>query len=66
MAKSTMSEHYANATIDLEQMTITELTKDSERSYSLRALLERWDGVEGISLRLSTERQLPEWGVEEA
>lgn len=57
MAKKSKSIAFTNATIDLRDMTIAELKKDSVVVSSLQDLLEEWDGVEGISLVIKQDIQ---------
>lgn len=57
MAKKTKSIAFSNATIDLEDMTITELKKDSVLVTSLDEVLKEWNGVEGISLVIRQDIQ---------
>lgn len=52
MAETVRSESFANATIDLNDMTITEYGDDFVKCYSLQELLKRWDGVVGITLSI--------------
>lgn len=59
MAKAYKSEKYTKAMINLEDKTITEVTKDDCIIYSLEELLKRWDGIENISISLSTDEEIP-------
>lgn len=59
MAKITKSTSFSKAVIDMEAMTITEITKDEEKTYSLTKLLEEWNGVEGISLTIKQDDEIP-------
>ena len=40
-------------------MTITEYNKDDCKTYNLRQLLEDWDKVEGISLTIKQDDEIP-------
>ncbi|MBC5688200.1 YonK family protein [Mediterraneibacter sp. NSJ-55] len=60
MAKFTKSTTFKNAVIDLDEETITEFTKDDTRVYSLKKLLKDWDGVEGISITIKQDDEIPE------
>lgn len=59
MAKSCKSEKYTKAIINLEDKTITEITKDNCIIYSLEELLKRWDGIENINISFSTDEEIP-------
>jgi hypothetical protein len=59
MAKSTKSISFKNAVISKDDMKITEYMKDETKSYSLLNLIEEWDGVEGISLTIKQDNDIP-------
>ena len=59
MAKLSKSTTFKNATIYLNDMTITEYNKDDCKTYNLRQLLEDWDKVEGISLTIKQDDEIP-------
>lgn len=59
MAKLSKSTTFKNATINLNDMTITEYNKDDCKTYNLRQLLEDWDKVEGISLTIKQDDEIP-------
>ncbi len=59
MAKVSKSMSFKNAVIDLENNTITEFTKDDTKIYGLRDILETWDGIEGISIAIKQEDEMP-------
>lgn len=59
MSMVVKSESFENAIIDTSDMTITEYDTDSVRTYSLLALLKRWDGVVGVTLTIRRSIQLP-------
>lgn len=59
MATAVRSESFTNAVIDSEDMTITEYTPDSMRTYSLSEFLKRWDGIPDIVLSISRSVPLP-------
>ncbi len=54
MAQQKTNVTFKNATIDFEdeEITITETTKDSENTYSLTKILEKFKGIEGITLQI--------------
>lgn len=59
MAKISKSMIFKNAIIDENDMTITEITKDSTNVYSLQNLLHEWHGIEGISLTIKQDNEIP-------
>lgn len=50
MAKVTKSMTFKNATICLEDMTITEYEKDDVREYSIIDALRDWDMIDGLDI----------------
>lgn len=59
MAKISKSMIFKNAIIDENDMTITEITKDSTNVYSLQNLLHEWHGIEGVSLTIKQDNEIP-------
>lgn len=59
MAKKSKSVAFKNATISMKDMTITEYVKDETKAYSLKKVLEEWDGIDNISLTLKIEDEIP-------
>lgn len=59
MAKASKSIAFKNATIDKAEGTITEFTKDDTKVYSIEKLLEDWDQIEGISLTIKQDDDVP-------
>lgn len=59
MAKTSKSIAFKNATIDKAEGTITEFTKDDTKVYSIEKLLEDWDQIEGISLTIKQDDDVP-------
>lgn len=59
MAKASKSIAFKNAVIDKAEGTITEFTKDDTKVYSIEKLLEEWDQVEGISLTIKQDDDVP-------
>ena len=55
MARKSLSVSFKNAVIDYENMTITEINKDSEEEFDLREVLKGWNGVMGVSLTLKQD-----------
>ena len=43
MAKLSKSISLKNAEINVDDMTITEVTKDDEKTYSLKKILQDWN-----------------------
>lgn len=65
MASVVKSENFENATIDINDMTITEYGRDDTKSYSLLELLKRWDGIPNITLSVRKIETLPPDGRDE-
>lgn len=59
MAKASKSIAFKNAVIDKDEMTITEFSKDDTKVYSLNKVIEDWDGIEGISLTIKQDNDVP-------
>ena len=59
MAKASKSIAFKNAVIDKAEGTITESTKDDTKVYSIEKLLEDWDQIEGISLTIKQDDDVP-------
>lgn len=59
MAKASKSIAFKNAVIDKVEGTITEFTKDDTKVYSIEKLLEDWDQIEGISLTIKQDDDVP-------
>ena len=54
--KKNLSLSLKNATIDLEDMTITEYTKDDSETFSLiNDVLSMFDGIDGVSISIKKE-----------
>lgn len=53
MAKLSKSISLKNAEINVDDMTITEVTKDDEKTYSLKKILQDWNGISVFLLLLS-------------
>lgn len=60
MAFRVKQERYKNATIDCEDMTLTEYEKDEARTYDLNEILARWDGVANITISIQRREELPQ------
>ena len=59
MAKKTKSISFKNATISVPDSTITEYFKDETKTYSIKALLDSWDGIDGVSLTIKLDEDAP-------
>ena len=59
MAKKSKTIAFNNATINKEDMTITEYNKDDVKTYSIKKLIEEWDGIDGISLTIKQDDDVP-------
>lgn len=60
MAKQSKSVSFKNATINFDNMTILELTKDDEKIFSLEKVLKDWEGIDGISLTIKYDDEIDE------
>ena len=56
--KKSMSCTINNATIDMKNMTVTEVIKDEEFVYDLEKILKEWDQVEGISIAIKKDSKV--------
>ena len=59
MAKASKFIAFKNAVIDKAEGTITEFTKDDTKVYSLDKLIEDWDNIEGISIVIKKDADVP-------
>ena len=59
MAKASKSIAFKNAVIDKDEMTITEFSKEDTKVYSLNKVIENWDGIEGITLTIKQDDDIP-------
>jgi hypothetical protein len=59
MAKLTSSESFKNATIDTNDDTITEYLKDDTRVYKLTDILSQWNLIDGLSITIKQDKDLP-------
>ena len=48
----------SKAIIDTVEGTITEITKDGENVFNLKEALAKWDGIEGVTINISTSDEL--------
>lgn len=56
--KKHMSTTFTNATINIEDMTITEYTKDDKYVFDLRKTLEDWSNIDGLTLSIKKEDKI--------
>lgn len=61
MAKKSTKVAFSKATITFEngKYTITEITKDDSTDYNLSAVLDSFVGLEGISLSIGVDDDVP-------
>ena len=61
MAKKSTKVAFSKATITFEngKYTITEITKDDSTDYDLSAVLDSFIGLEGISLSIGVDDDVP-------
>lgn len=61
MAKITKKYAFSKATISFEdgKYTITEINKDDSTDYDLTAVLDSFVGLEGVSLSIGVDDEVP-------
>lgn len=59
MATQERREEYFHATIDTSDMTVTEYTPDGARTYSIKEILNRWNGVSDIEIKIRHKVDMP-------
>ncbi len=59
MASEMMCERYSNATIDMDDGTVTEFHENSVNTYNIYEILNRWAGVSNITLTIERQTSLP-------
>ena len=61
MAKKSTKVAFSKATITFEngKYTITEITKDDSTDYDLSAVLDSFIGLEGVSLSIGVDDDVP-------
>lgn len=66
MAKKSTKVAFSKATITFEngKYTITEITKDDSTDYNLSAVLDSFVGLEGVSLSIGVDDDVPEMSEE--
>lgn len=58
MAKRKKSISVKNAVLDLDKMTITEITKEEEKEYSIQDLLSVFEDDINITLNISVDNEI--------
>jgi Asp-tRNA(Asn)/Glu-tRNA(Gln) amidotransferase B subunit len=56
--KKINSTQFVNSTINAENMTITEYTKDDQYEFSLQKILEDWSGIDGVTFTIRKESKI--------
>lgn len=56
--KRTKSISLKNATINLEDATVTEYMKDETKTYNIHKILEDWDHVDGVSITIKQDDEV--------
>lgn len=46
-----------NCTINVDDMTVTEYTKDEQYTHSLADILNEWNNVDGVSIVIRKENE---------
>lgn len=59
MAKASKSIAFKNATINKEDGAITEYMKEETNVYSIDKLLSDWNHVDGVSLTIKKDDEVP-------
>jgi hypothetical protein len=52
------SNAFKNCTIDVENMTLTEVTKDDEYVFDLHRILSDWSGIDGLSITIKKDTEV--------
>lgn len=55
MAKKSKSVSLKNVTVDLDDMTFTEVSKDEMHEYNIMDILADWDNQDGVSITIRKE-----------
>lgn len=56
--KQTKSMSFTKAVIDVDNMTITEETKDGENVFRIEDILNEWNGVYGVSITIKRDTEI--------
>ena len=55
MAKKSKSVSLKNVTVDLDNMTFTEVSKDEMHEYNIMDILADWNNQDGVSISIRKE-----------
>jgi hypothetical protein len=58
LAESIQKEVFQNAVLDMQDLTITEYSRDGTKTYNLLDALDKWDGQFGITLTVEGRKQI--------
>lgn len=56
--KKSQSCSFKNATINAEEMTITEYTKDDQYVFDLSEILKTWNQIDGITITIKKDEEV--------
>lgn len=59
MAMQERREMFAHAMIDCSDMTLTEYNEDGARTYDIKEILKRWEGIPDIEIEIRRSVPLP-------
>lgn len=67
MAKKSISIKFTKATLSKEndKYTVTEITKDDSTDYNFSAILDSLEGLEGLSITITSEDNIQPVGDDE-
>lgn len=57
--KLSKSVRLKNATINLDNGTVTESSKDDVKVYRLANILKEWNNVDGVSITITKDDDIP-------
>lgn len=57
--KLSKSVRLKNATINLDNGTVTEVSKDDVKVYRLENILKEWNNVDGVSITITKDDDVP-------
>lgn len=52
MAKKSLSDTYKNCEVNLAEMSLIEVSKDSVETFSIMDILKSWDGEDGVDITI--------------
>jgi hypothetical protein len=59
MAAQERREVFSHAMIDCSDLTLTEYDRDGSRTYSIKEILKRWEGVPNVEIEIRQSAYLP-------